>query len=129
MPGVLAGIEEGWFQQEIADAAFRDQLRIEKGRRVIVGVNDFEETLAKEIEILRISPDVEKEQRQALADLRASRDNDAVASALATLTAAARTDENLIPLIVEAVRAEATEGEIVDALREVFGDYREAPRF
>jgi methylmalonyl-CoA mutase N-terminal domain/subunit len=129
MPGVLAGIEQGWFQQEIADAAFRDQLRIEKGRRVIVGVNDFEETLAKEIEILRISPDVETQQRAALSELRASRDGAVVTATLDRLTAAARTDENLVPLIVDAVRAEATEGEIIDALRAVFGDYREAPRF
>jgi methylmalonyl-CoA mutase N-terminal domain/subunit len=129
LPGVLAGIEQGWFQQEIADAAFRDQLRVEKKRRVIVGVNEFEDSATQEVETLRISPEVERAQRRRLAELRRSRDGAATDAALRRLTEAARTDENLIPLIVEAVRAEATEGEIVGALREVFGEYREAPRF
>jgi methylmalonyl-CoA mutase N-terminal domain/subunit len=129
LPGVLAGIERGWFQQEIADAAFRDQLRIEKGKRVIVGVNAFEDSLAKDVEILRISKDVELQQRRRLSDLRSSRDAATVDAALGRLTEAARTTENLIPAIVDAARAEATEGEITSALQVVFGDYREAPRF
>ena len=128
MPGVLAGIEQGWFQQEIADAAFRDQLRIEKERRIIVGVNRFG-SQERPLEILRISPEVEQRQRADLEALRAERDNAAVEAALTVLASAARTDENLIPLIVDAVRAEATEGEIIGALRGVWGEYREAPRF
>ncbi|MGZ4129083.1 MAG: acyl-CoA mutase large subunit family protein, partial [Actinomycetota bacterium] len=128
LPGVLAGIEQGWFQQEIADAAFRDQLRIEKRRRIIVGVNDFGSD-ERALDTLRISPEVERSQRRALETLRSGRNAAATEAALATLTAAARTDENLIPLIVDAVRAEATEGEIVGALKSVFGEYREAPRF
>ncbi|HEX9775414.1 MAG TPA: methylmalonyl-CoA mutase family protein [Actinomycetota bacterium] len=128
MPGVLAGIEQGWFMQEIADSAFRDQLRIEKGRRTIVGVNAFESE-DKELGILRISPEVERAQRAALEDLRASRDGERVTAALEALSAAAATDQNLVPLIIEAARAEATEGEIIGGMREVFGEYREAPRF
>ncbi|HVL32325.1 MAG TPA: methylmalonyl-CoA mutase family protein, partial [Actinomycetota bacterium] len=86
LPGVLAGIEQGWFMQEIADAAFRDQLRIEKGRRVIVGVNAFEDTISKDIDILRVSADVERDQHARLADLRSSRDTAAVEATLARLT-------------------------------------------
>jgi methylmalonyl-CoA mutase N-terminal domain/subunit len=129
LPGVLAGIEQGWFQQEIADSAFRDQLRVEKKRRIIVGVNEFQDSTTEEVDTLRISPEVERAQRASLASLRSSRDGAAVDASLKRLTEAARTDENLVPLIVDAVRAEATEGEIIGALREVFGDYREAPRF
>src|SRR5205814_4953803 len=128
LPGVLAGIEQGWFQQEIADAAFRDQLRIEKKRRIIVGVNEFESD-ERPLTTLRISPEVEREQRAVLESLRAARDGAATEAALKRLNEAARTDENLIPLIVDAVRADATEGEIVGALKDVFGEYREAPRF
>src|SRR4029077_7581186 len=128
LPGVLAGIEQGWFQQEIADAAFRDQLRIEKKRRIIVGVNEFESD-DRPLQTLRISPEVERLQRVALSDLRAARDGAATQATLKRLSEAARTDENLMPLIVDAVRADATEGEIVGALKDVFGEYREAPRF
>jgi methylmalonyl-CoA mutase N-terminal domain/subunit len=128
LPGVLAGIEQGWFQQEIADAAFRDQLRVEKKRRIIVGVNEFESD-ERPLQTLRISPEVERGQRAALSTLRAERDGAATDAALKRLSEAARTDENLIPLIVDAVRADATEGEVVGALKSVFGEYREAPRF
>jgi len=128
LPGVLAGIEQGWFQQEIADAAFRDQLRIEKKRRIIVGVNEFESD-ERPLTTLRISPEVERERRAVLQSLRAARDGAATEAALKRLGEAARTDENLIPLIVDAVRVDATEGEIVGALKDVFGEYREAPRF
>ncbi|MGZ6515923.1 MAG: methylmalonyl-CoA mutase family protein, partial [Actinomycetota bacterium] len=97
-------------------------------RRIIVGVNDFGSD-ERALDTLRISPEVERSQRRALETLRSGRNAAATEAALATLTAAARTDENLIPLIVDAVRAEATEGEIVGALKSVFGEYREAPRF
>src|SRR4029077_7197727 len=89
LPGVLAGIEQGWFQQEIADAAFRDQLRIEKRRRIIVGVNDFESD-DKPLQTLRISPEVEREQRLVLETLREGRDGAATEAALKKLSEAAR---------------------------------------
>jgi methylmalonyl-CoA mutase N-terminal domain/subunit len=127
-PGVLAGIEQGWFMQEIADAAFRDQLRIEKKRRVIVGVNEFESD-ERPLQTLRISPEVERSQRHKLEELRGQRDVRATEATLERLSKAAATDENLIPLMVDAVRADATEGEIIGAMRAVWGEYREAPRF
>jgi methylmalonyl-CoA mutase cobalamin-binding domain/chain len=129
LPGVLAGIDQGWFQQEIADAAWRQQVQVEKKRRVIVGVNEFVHDDEGELEILRISEQVEREQNASLAELRSDRDDDAVTKALKALTEASRGSENLIPLIVDAVRASATEGEIIGAMRDVFGEYREAPRF
>jgi methylmalonyl-CoA mutase N-terminal domain/subunit len=129
LAGVLAGIDRGWFQQEIADAAWRQQVQVEKKRRVIVGVNDFMHTDEDELETLRISEEIEREQNASLTELRGRRDGEAVSKALARLTEAARGTDNLIHLIVEAVRASATEGEIIGALKEVFGEYREAPRF
>ena len=89
----------------------------------------FEDTISKDIDILRVSADVERDQHARLADLRSSRDTAAVEATLARLTEAATTSENLVPLIIDAARAEATEGEIIDALRAVFGEYREVPRF
>ncbi|MFY9588507.1 MAG: methylmalonyl-CoA mutase family protein [Actinomycetota bacterium] len=129
LAGVLAGIDQGWFQQEIADAAWRQQVQVEKKRRVIVGVNDFVNEGDEELEILRISEEVEREQNASLAVLRSDRDDEAVTKALTALTEASRGSDNLIPLIVDAVRVSATEGEIIGAMREVFGEYREAPRF
>jgi methylmalonyl-CoA mutase N-terminal domain/subunit len=126
---VLAGIERGWFQQRMADAAFAYQQQLEKGAKVIVGVNKYVTDDDQELEILRISEEVERQQRDTLARRRAGRDQARVEAALGRLRAAASTDENLIPLLVDAARVEATEGEMVDALRQVWGDYTEPPRF
>jgi methylmalonyl-CoA mutase, N-terminal domain len=129
LDGTLAGIDEGWFQQEIADAAFRYQQQLEKGEKVIVGVNRHATAYEEQLEILRISAEVERAQRAVLADRRAKRDERAVRATLAALTDAAREDGgNLIPHLVDAARAEATEGEMVSALRDVWGDYTEPPR-
>jgi methylmalonyl-CoA mutase N-terminal domain/subunit len=129
LAGVLAGIDSGWFQQEIADASWRQQVQLEKKRRVIVGVNEFVDAEEKELEILRIGREVERDQAASLTDLRSSRDADTVTKALRALTDAAGGSDNLIPLIVDAARAAATEGEIIGALKTVFGEYRETPRF
>jgi methylmalonyl-CoA mutase, N-terminal domain len=129
LPGVLAGIEQGWFQQEIADAAWRQQVQVEKRRRLIIGVNEFVHHDEPELEILRISKEVEREQVRSLGELRSTRDQEAIDKALSALTDASRGTDNLIPLIIDAARASATEGEIIGAMREAFGEYREAPRF
>jgi methylmalonyl-CoA mutase N-terminal domain/subunit len=125
--GLLRGIETGWFMSEIADAAFRYQQQLEKGDKVIVGVNKFSDADEDELEVLRISAEVEAEQRRRLAEYRASRDGARTAAALDRLRAAATTDENLIPVIMDAVRADATMGEICGAMKDVFGTYREPP--
>ncbi|MFA5785818.1 MAG: methylmalonyl-CoA mutase family protein [Actinomycetota bacterium] len=129
LDGVLRGIEAGYFQSEIADAAFRYQQSLEKGTKTIVGVNAFTEAAEEELEILRISPEVERAQVAALAELRGKRDGAKVAGALDGLVEVAKGTGNLIPPIMDAVRAYATEGEIIGALKTVFGEYRERPAF
>jgi methylmalonyl-CoA mutase N-terminal domain/subunit len=127
--GILQGIENGWFIGEIAEASFAYQQKVEKGEKKIVGVNCHTGTVAEPLEILRISPEVEREQVRALSSRRAERDKRAVDAALAALTAAARTEENLVPPMLDAARAEATLGEICGALREVWGGYAEPAAF
>jgi methylmalonyl-CoA mutase, N-terminal domain len=127
--GILRGIENGWFTGETADAAFEYQQKLEKGEKQIVGVTSYTETVGAELEILRISPEVEREQVRELAARRASRDQAAVDQALAGLAAAARTDANLVPPMLDAARAEATLGEICDALRAEWGSYTEPAVF
>jgi methylmalonyl-CoA mutase, N-terminal domain len=129
LEGMLAGIERGYFQSEIADAAFREQELYEKGRLVKVGVNEFVNPDESPIDTLVIGPEAERSQLRRVSDLRAGRDGSKARAALDRLTAAAATDENLIPLLVDCARAYCTEGEIVTALRGVFGEYTEDPRF
>jgi methylmalonyl-CoA mutase, N-terminal domain len=129
LEGVLAGIEQGWFQQQMADAAFRYQQQLEKGEKVIVGVNKYVTDDDAPLEILRISAEVEHQQRAELARRRAARDQGKVDAALAELERAAATDENLIPRLVDAARVEATVGEMAAALKRVWGEYTEPPRF
>ncbi|HUH07665.1 MAG TPA: methylmalonyl-CoA mutase family protein [Egibacteraceae bacterium] len=125
--GLLAGIESGWFMSEIADAAFRYQRQLEKGDKRIVGVNVNVSDDEPDLEILRISAEIEQRQRQRVAEFREERSAERVDEALAQMKAASATDENLIPLIMDAVRADATLGEICGTLKEVFGTYREPP--
>jgi methylmalonyl-CoA mutase N-terminal domain/subunit len=127
--GLLRGIEDGWFMAEIADSAFIYQQALEKGDKKIVGVNCHTGTISRDLEILRISHEVEIEQNRILGARRAARDNDAVAAALAALVESARGTGNMIPTMLEAARAEATLGEICDALRAEWGVYREPARF
>ena len=127
--GILHGIEEGWFMSEIAEAAFQYQTALEKGDKKIVGVNCHEESVTHELEILRVSHEVETEQVRELLDRKAGRDNAAVEAALAKLIEVARTEENMLPAMLDACRAEATLGEICGVLREEWGEYREPARF
>jgi len=128
--GVLPAIDAGFFQREIADAAYRYQREIERGEKVMVGVNRFQnedETLS--IDLLKIDPTVEKRQREGLAQLRSSRSAAQVEACLAALKEGARGDANLMPPIISCARAYCTEGEIIGALREVFGEYKETALF
>ena len=124
--GVLGAINNGFFQREIADASYRLEQRINSNDRVIVGVNAFKGSGDDDIEVLKITQQMEEEQIERVAVLKRERDNTAVSRTLHDLEAAARRDgENLIPTMLEAVKVYATEGEIVETLREVFGSYRE----
>jgi methylmalonyl-CoA mutase N-terminal domain/subunit len=128
--GMLDAVAEGFPQREIADAAFRYQSQLETGERVIVGVNVFEQSVdSVQPPTLVIDPDVEVEQAERLKQLRERRDNTSVATRLDALQEVARGTDNLMPAIIDCVRARATEGEIVEALRTVFGTYRETPVF
>jgi methylmalonyl-CoA mutase N-terminal domain/subunit len=127
--GILRGIEDGWFMAEIADAAFAYQRQVEKGEKKIVGVNSHQQSIEDPLEILRVGHEVEREQNRILAGRRAERDQAAVDAALARMSDVARTDDNLIPAMLDAARAEATLGEICGALREQWGSYSEPARF
>jgi methylmalonyl-CoA mutase N-terminal domain/subunit len=127
--GILRGIEDGWFMAEIADAAFVYQQQLEKGEKKVVGVNVATDSAVGALDILRVSHEVEVEQRRVLADRRAARDQAAVDTALERMVEAARSDANMVPAMLEAARAEATLGEICDALRAEWGTYLEPPRF
>ncbi|HVV75338.1 MAG TPA: methylmalonyl-CoA mutase family protein [Mycobacteriales bacterium] len=127
--GILRGIEDGWFMAETADSAFIYQTMLEKGDKKVVGVNVYSDTVATELEILRVSHQVEIDQVAELERRKAGRDNAAIESALRRLTEATRGVENLVPLILEACRLEATLGEICGAMRDVWGDYREPAQF
>ncbi len=126
MGGMLRAIEVGWVQREIERSAYEYQQALERGDQIVVGVNEFVLEEQEPIDILRIDPDIERQQVAALKRLKAERDNHAVHRALQKLEAAARGDENLMPYILDAVEAYATVGEISDRLRRVFGEYQEA---
>jgi len=125
----VAALNENFFQREIAEASYRFQREVEEGRRLIVGVNAHANEDEDDVEILRISPEVERRQKERLNAVRGRRDGDAVAAALARLSDDAATDRNVMPALVDCARAYASEGEICDALRAVWGVYRETPVF
>jgi methylmalonyl-CoA mutase N-terminal domain/subunit len=126
LEGVYAGIDQGWFQGEIANAAYEAERRVNDGRRIVVGVNAFTEGDGDRPPLLAIGDDVEDVQRKRLAEVKRARSAEAVAAALATVgDAAADPSVNLMPAILDAVRARATVGEVVNALEAVFGRHRE----
>jgi methylmalonyl-CoA mutase, N-terminal domain len=128
--GVIPAIKENFFQREIAEASFRYQSEVEKEQRVVVGVNRYEQEDEPGLEILKVDPGLEQKQIDRVQALRARRDSAAVESSLAALKdAAARDGVNLMPLIVEASKRYTTMGEMCDALRSVWGVWRETPVF
>ncbi|HEY1634623.1 MAG TPA: methylmalonyl-CoA mutase family protein [Acidimicrobiales bacterium] len=128
LEGVHAGIENGWFQGEIAEAAYTLEKKISSGRRVVVGVNRFADADDELLPTLYIGPEVEQRQLERLAKVRSSRSDADVVAALSRVTSdAGRSDVNLMPALVEAVRAYATVGEIIAALAAVFGRWTEDP--
>jgi methylmalonyl-CoA mutase N-terminal domain/subunit len=125
--GMVQAVKENYPQREIADAAFELQGEIDSGRRIVVGVNAFTEGDDGEPPILRIDPAMERRQVERVRAVRAARDEAAVAASLAAIEAAAATDANLMPLLLDAARARVSEGEIVHALQRVWGAYTETP--
>jgi methylmalonyl-CoA mutase N-terminal domain/subunit len=126
--GMLRAIEDGWVQRRIQDVAYERQQEIENGDRIIVGVNEFEtDGEEPEMELEAVTEEDARRQRERLEGVREERDDEAVEAALGAVADAAAGDANLVPPMVEAVKAEATVGEICDVLREVFGEYRPGP--
>jgi methylmalonyl-CoA mutase N-terminal domain/subunit len=125
--GVIPAIEKGFFQREIANASYQYQKEIERNKRTIVGVNDYGLDEPLRIELLKLDPEGEKRQLDRLKQLREERDNKKVKSVLETLYSKSEGEENLMPYIIECVRAYCTLGEITDVFREVFGEYKEEP--
>jgi len=121
--GATAAIEQGFIQNEIAESAYRFQREIEQGKRIVVGVNRYQDQSQPQLKLLRVDPELERRRTQELAQFRAQRDNHRVQETLQRLQQAAQGTTNLMPLIIEAVRTGATVGEIADALRQVFGEY------
>jgi methylmalonyl-CoA mutase, N-terminal domain len=127
MGGMVEAIERGYPQKEIAESSYRFQQSFEKREKIMVGVNDFVAENEEPIEILYIDDSAAERQLAKLGELKQTRDNAAVARALDALKAGARTTANTMPLLLDAVRAYATVGEMCDALREVWGEYEETP--
>ncbi len=126
--GMVKAIESGYVQREINESAYRYQLAVESGEKIIVGVNKFQIEEDFPIDnILKVDPEDEERQKARLRKLKEERDNEKVKRALERVRKAAEGDENLMPPIIDAVRVYATVGEISDVLREVFGEYTEAP--
>ena len=129
--GILRGIEDGWFTGEIAEAAFVYQRAVEKGDKKVVGVNTLTGSVDAhdKLDILRVSHQVEIDQKAELAGRRQQRDDAAARAAVQRMVEVGRTDANMVPAMLDAVRAEATLGEICGALRVEWGTYTEPARF
>jgi methylmalonyl-CoA mutase N-terminal domain/subunit len=122
--GSVKAIEKGFIQQEIQDSAYRYQMEVESGRRIVVGVNKFQIQEEPPKGLLKVDPEVGRVQEQKLRELKSSRDNIIVKEALEELEKKAGTDENLMPTIIKCVKSYCTLGEICDVLRKVFGEYK-----
>jgi methylmalonyl-CoA mutase N-terminal domain/subunit len=128
--GMVEAVKRGFPQREIADAAFQYQREVENGVRKVVGVNSYTEGVDAQTPILRIDPEFEIDQVRRVRAVREHRDAEAAQRTLDAAEQAARDpEENLMPYLIEAARARATEGEIVQALQKVFGTYTETPAF
>jgi methylmalonyl-CoA mutase N-terminal domain/subunit len=126
MGGTLRAIENGYIQREIQQAAYDYQKSIESGERVVVGVNRYQDERGTPLPLLRIDPETERTQVERLGKLRARRDASPLQGALRRVEETARSDQNLMPAILDAVKAYATVGEISDVMRKVFGEYQES---
>jgi methylmalonyl-CoA mutase N-terminal domain/subunit len=127
--GMVEAVKQNYPQREIADAAFQLQEEIESQQRIIVGVNRYQQVEERQLEILRIPPELERKQIGRVRAVRARRDGEAVETALTALREAAAADRNLMEPLLDAARVHATEGEIIESLQQVFGSYTETPVF
>jgi methylmalonyl-CoA mutase N-terminal domain/subunit len=127
--GMVKAIEQNYPQREIAEASFRLQEEIERGERIIVGVNRYQQQDDRELEILRIPPELERKQIGRVQAVKASRDGEAADAALTELRDHAANGRNLMETLLDCARTHCTEGEIVESLQRVYGTYTETPVF
>ena len=127
--GMVEAIKQNFPQREIADASFRYQQEVDSKQRIVVGVNDYVQEDDGAIPILRIDPELERKQKGRVEATKARRDSAEVERTLGGLGAAAATDANLMPAILDCARARVSEGEMVATLQQVFGNYTELPVF
>jgi methylmalonyl-CoA mutase N-terminal domain/subunit len=125
LDGILKGIEIGYFKKEISDASYEFQKRVESGEFIWVGVNAYQEDVPLEVPKFYVDPKIEEEQKEFLRKVKESRDNESVRLALQRLIEAAKENKNLVPYVLDTVKTYATEGEIMDALKKVYGTYKE----
>ena len=128
MGGILTAIDKGFVQREIADSAYRYQRAVDKGEKIVVGVNKYRDSEKTNIETLKVNPKVEEKQKRRLERLRKERDGEEVKRTLTEIRRVAGTGENLMPMVLDAVKSYATLGEICDVLRDVFGEYQPVQR-
>jgi methylmalonyl-CoA mutase N-terminal domain/subunit len=126
---MVEAIKQNFPQREIADASFRYQQEVDSKQRIVVGVNDYVDENEEAIPILRINPELERKQKGRVEATKTRRDSAAVERTLGELRAAAATDANLMAPILDCARARVSEGEMVEALQQVFGSYTELPVF
>jgi methylmalonyl-CoA mutase N-terminal domain/subunit len=124
--GVLEGIEQGYFHREIQEASYEYQKRVDAGKEVVVGVNQYTIDEEADPDILKVDPETRDRQLNRLEEVKQERDDDAVEAALDDLSDAIESDENVMPAIIDAVKAYATMGEIMEVFEDHHGAYREA---
>jgi methylmalonyl-CoA mutase N-terminal domain/subunit len=129
MGGIVPAIEKGYPQMEIADAAYRYQKQLESSQKAVVGVNKYKMQEKETIPTLIIPPEVEQNQIERTRTIKNKRDNDKVKTVLDRLSIAAKGNDNLMPFVLDAVKAYASIGEIMDVMRAVFGEYRDPAIF
>ena len=127
--GMVEAVEQGYPQREIGASAYRLQQQVERGEKTVVGVNRYEQDEQPDIPTLRVDESIQKEQVEALAKVKAERDDAAVSKALAAIADDCRMDRNVMPGIIEAAKAYCTEQEVCDVFREVFGQHQDRPEF
>ncbi len=128
MGGILTAIERGFIQNEITDSAYRYQRAVDKGEKIVIGINKYSNNEKVNIETLKVNPEVEEKQKRRLQKLRKQRDNEKVKRALAEIKKVSSSEENLMPAVLDAVKSYVTLGEICNVLKEVFGEYRPVER-
>ena len=129
MGGILTAIEKGYVQREIAESAYRYQKSVDGSEKIVIGVNKYRDSEKTRIETLKVNPEVEEKQKRRLEKLRKERDGEEVKRALAEIRRVAGSKENLMPVVLDAVKSYATLGEICDVLKNMFGEYRPMQRF